>query len=147
MSMHSHPASISGSQSSLLNPQTLFPPPPQLRERGGSLVDLPSQHLSTISMSLPTPGQAEKSKLVGRGPQPPDLSHHRGSASGYSPLPSPPPLIKPFSSKPGHVVLSRQTSKLSITQTGSSGGSPAHGSSGRSTPGTPSLHPKLPSNL
>uniref|UniRef100_A0A8C1RFL9 Hyperpolarization activated cyclic nucleotide-gated potassium channel 4l n=1 Tax=Cyprinus carpio TaxID=7962 RepID=A0A8C1RFL9_CYPCA len=147
ISVHSHPASISGSQSSLLNPQTLFPPPPQLRERGGSLVDLPSQHLSTISMSLPTPGQAEKSKLVGRGPQPPDLSHHRGSASGYSPLPSPPPLIKPFSSKPGHVVLSRQTSKLSITQTGSSGGSPAHGSSDRSTPGTPSLHPKLPSNL
>ncbi|XP_016352050.1 potassium/sodium hyperpolarization-activated cyclic nucleotide-gated channel 3-like isoform X2 [Sinocyclocheilus anshuiensis] len=147
MSMHSHPASISGSQSSLLNPQTLFPPPPQPRERGGSLVDLPYQDLSTISMSLPTPGLPEKSKPVGRGPQPPDLSHHRGSASGYSPLPSPPPLIKPFSSKPGHVVLSRQTSKLSITQTVSSGGSPAHGSSDRSTPGTPSLHPKLPSNL
>ncbi|XP_016115649.1 potassium/sodium hyperpolarization-activated cyclic nucleotide-gated channel 3 isoform X2 [Sinocyclocheilus grahami] len=147
MSMHSQPASISGSQSSLLNPQTLFPPPPQPRERGGSLVDLPYQDLSTISMSLPTPGLPEKSKPVGRGPQPPDLSHHRGSASGYSPLPSPPPLIKPFSSKPGHVVLSRQISKLSITQTGSSGGSPAHGSSDRSTPGTPSLHPKLPSNL
>uniref|UniRef100_A0A673GER7 Potassium/sodium hyperpolarization-activated cyclic nucleotide-gated channel 3-like n=1 Tax=Sinocyclocheilus rhinocerous TaxID=307959 RepID=A0A673GER7_9TELE len=147
MSMHSHPASISGSQSSLLTPQTLFPPPPQPRERGGSLVDLPTQDLSTISMSLPSPGLPEKSKPAGRGPQPPDLSHHRGSASGYSPLPSPPPLMKPFSSIPGHVVLSRQTSKLSITQTGSSGGSPAHGSSDRSTPGTPSLHPKLPSNL
>lgn len=147
MSMHRHPASISGSQSSLLSPQTLFPPPPQPRQRGGSLVDLPSQDLTTITMSLPTPGLPEKSKLVGRGPQPPDLSHHRGSASGYSPLPSPPPIIKPFSSIPGHVVLSRQTSKLSITQTGSSGGSPAHGSSDRSSPGTPSLHPKLPSNL
>ncbi|XP_043083208.1 potassium/sodium hyperpolarization-activated cyclic nucleotide-gated channel 3 [Puntigrus tetrazona] len=147
MSAHSHPASISGSQSSLLTPQTLFPPPPQQRERGGSLVDLPSHDLSTISMSLPTPGLPEKSKPAGRGPQPPDLSHHRGSASGYSPLPSPPPLMKPFSSIPGHVVLSRQTSKLSITQTGSSGGSPAHGSSDRSTPGTPSLPPKLPSNL
>uniref|UniRef100_A0A8C1YM39 Potassium/sodium hyperpolarization-activated cyclic nucleotide-gated channel 3-like n=1 Tax=Cyprinus carpio TaxID=7962 RepID=A0A8C1YM39_CYPCA len=147
MSMHSHPASISGSQSSLLTPQTLFPPPPQPRERGGSLVDLPTQDLTTISVALHTPGLPEKSKPAGRGPQPPDLSHHRGSASGYSPLPSPPPLIKPFSSKPGHVVLSRQTSKLSITQTGSSGGSPAHGSSDRSTPGTPSLHPKLPSNL
>ncbi|KAL0155004.1 hypothetical protein M9458_049267, partial [Cirrhinus mrigala] len=140
ISVHSHPASISGSQSSLLTPHTLFPPPPQPRERGGSLVDLPSQDLSTISMSLPTPGLPEKSKPVGRGPQPPDLSHHRGSASGYSPLPSPPALMKPFSSIPGHVVLSRQTSKLSITQTGSSGGSPAHGSSD-------SLHPKLPSNL
>ncbi|XP_042608605.1 potassium/sodium hyperpolarization-activated cyclic nucleotide-gated channel 3-like [Cyprinus carpio] len=147
MSMHSHPASISGSQSSLLTPQTLFPPPPQPRERGGSLVDLPTQDLTTISVALHTPGLPEKSKPAGRGPQPPDLSHHRGSASGYSPLPSPPPLMKPFSSIPGHVVLSRQTSKLSITQTGSSGGSPAHGSSGRSTPGTPSLHPKLPSNL
>ncbi len=147
MSLHSHPASISGSQSSLLTPKTLFPLTPQPRERGGSLVDLPSQDLSTISMSLPTPGLPEKSKPVGRGPQPPDLSRHRGSASGYSPLPSPPPLMKPFSSIPGHFVLSRQTSKLSITQTGSSGGSPAHGSSDRSTPGTPSLHPKLPSNL
>ncbi|XP_056127025.1 potassium/sodium hyperpolarization-activated cyclic nucleotide-gated channel 3 [Rhinichthys klamathensis goyatoka] len=147
MSMHSNPASISGSQSSLITPQTLFPPPPQTRQRGGSLVDLPSQDLTTISKSLPTPGLPEKSKLVGRGPEPPDLSHHRGSASGYSPLPSPPPIMKPFSSIPGHVVLSRQTSKLSITQTGSSGGSPAHGSSDRSTPGTPSLHPKLPSNL
>uniref|UniRef100_A0A672LMU6 Potassium/sodium hyperpolarization-activated cyclic nucleotide-gated channel 3-like n=1 Tax=Sinocyclocheilus grahami TaxID=75366 RepID=A0A672LMU6_SINGR len=147
MSIHSHPASISGSQSSLLTSQTLFPPPPQPRERGGSLVDLPTQDLSTISMSLPSPGLPEMSKPLGRGPQPPDLSHHRGSASGYSPLPSPPPLMKPFSSIPGHVVLSRQTSKLSITQTGSSGGSPAHGSSGRSTPGTPNLHPKLPSNL
>ncbi|XP_052399453.1 potassium/sodium hyperpolarization-activated cyclic nucleotide-gated channel 3-like [Carassius gibelio] len=147
ISVHSHPASICGSQSSLLAPQTLFPPPPQPRERGGSLVDLPSQHLSTISMSLPNPGLPEKSKPVGKGPQPPDLSHHRGSASGYLPLPSPPLLIKPFSSKPGHVDLSRQTSKLSITQTGSSGGSPAHGSSDRSTPGTPGLHPKLPSNL
>lgn len=147
MSTHSHPASISGSQSSLLTPQTLFPPPSQPRERGGSLVDLPSQDLSTISMSLPTPGLPEKSKLVGRGPQPPDLSQHRGSASGFSPLPSPPAVIKPFSSIPGHVVLSGQTSKLSITQTASSGGSPARGSSDRSAPGTPTLHPKLPSNL
>ncbi|TRY82277.1 hypothetical protein DNTS_009380, partial [Danionella cerebrum] len=135
-STHSQPASISGSQSSLLTPQTLFPPPPQTRERGGSLVDLPSQDLSTISMSLPTTGLPEKSK-------PPDLSHHRSSVSGYSPLSSPPPITKLCISIPGHVVLSRQTSKLSITQTGSSGGSPAHGS----TPGTPSVHPKLPSNL
>ncbi|XP_051548450.1 potassium/sodium hyperpolarization-activated cyclic nucleotide-gated channel 3-like [Myxocyprinus asiaticus] len=147
MSMHSHPASIFGSQSSILTPQTLHPPSSQPRERGGSLVDLPSQDLSTISMSLPTPGLPEKSKPVGRGPQPPDLFHHRGSASSLLPLPSPPPVIKPFSSIPGHVVLSRQTSKLSIAQTGSSGGSPVHGSSDRSTPGTPSLHPKLPSNL
>ncbi|XP_051979117.1 potassium/sodium hyperpolarization-activated cyclic nucleotide-gated channel 3-like [Xyrauchen texanus] len=147
MSMHSHPASIFGSQSSLLTPQTLHSTSSQPRERGGSLVDLPSHDLSNISMSLPTPGLPEKSKPVGRGPQPPDLFHHRGSASSLSPLPSPPPVIKPFSSIPGHVVLSRQTSKLSIVQTGSSGGSPAHGSSDRSTPGTPSLHPKLPSNL
>ncbi|XP_055048387.2 potassium/sodium hyperpolarization-activated cyclic nucleotide-gated channel 4 [Misgurnus anguillicaudatus] len=147
MSMHSHPASISGSQSSLLTPQTLFPPPSQPRERGGSLVDLPSQDFSIISMSLPTPRPPEKSKLVGQESQPPDLSQPRGLASGFSPLPSPPTLIKPFSSIPGHVVLSRQTSKLSIAQTGSSGGSPSHLSSDRSTPGTPTLHPKLPSNL
>ncbi|KAI7811922.1 potassium/sodium hyperpolarization-activated cyclic nucleotide-gated channel 3 [Triplophysa rosa] len=147
MSTHSHPASISGSQSSLLTAQTLFPPPSRPRERGGSLVDLPSQDLSTISITLPTPGPPEKSKLVGRGPQPPDLSQHRGSASGFSPLPSPPAVIKPFSSIPGHVVLSRQTSKLSISQTASSGGSPAHESSDRSAPSTPTLHPKLPSNL
>ncbi|XP_051546035.1 potassium/sodium hyperpolarization-activated cyclic nucleotide-gated channel 3-like [Myxocyprinus asiaticus] len=147
MSMHSHPASIFGSQSSLLTPQTLYLPPSQTRDMGGSLVDLPSHDLSTISMSPPTPGPPEKSKPVGHGPQPPDLSHHRGSASGLSPLPSPQPVIKPFSSIPSHVVLSRQTSKLSIAQTGSSGGSPAHGSSDRSTPETTSLHPKLPSNL
>ncbi|KAA0724345.1 Potassium/sodium hyperpolarization-activated cyclic nucleotide-gated channel 4 [Triplophysa tibetana] len=147
MSTHSHPASISGSQSSLPTAQTLFPPSSRPRERGGSLVDLPYQDLSTVSITFPTPGPPEKSKLVGRGPQPPDLSQHRGSASGFSPLPSPPAVIKPFSSIPGHVVLSRQTSKLSISQTASSGGSPAHESSDRSAPSTPTLHPKLPSNL
>lgn len=147
MSTHSHPASISGSQSSLPTAQTLFLPPSRPRERGGSLVDLPSQDLSTVSITLPTPGPPQKSKLVGRGTKPPDLSQHRGSASGFSPLPSPPAVIKPFSSIPGHVVLSRQTSKLSISQTVSSSGSPGHESSDGSAPSTPTLHPKLPSNL
>ncbi|KAL7867866.1 hypothetical protein SRHO_G00092500 [Serrasalmus rhombeus] len=145
--LHSNPSSTSGSQSSLLSPQTLCPPPPQSRERGGSLIDLPSQDVSTISISLPSPRPLERPKLVRQVSHVPDQSH-LVSVSGFSKTPSPTPVTKPYSSIPGHVALSRQTSKASIVlQTGSSSGSPAPGSRDRSSPGTPSLHPKLPSNL
>ncbi|KAG9280926.1 potassium/sodium hyperpolarization-activated cyclic nucleotide-gated channel 3-like [Astyanax mexicanus] len=145
--LHSNPSSTSGSQSSLLSPQTLFPPPPsQPRERGGSLVDLPSQDLSTISISLPSPRTLERPQPVRKVSHVPDPSHVV-STSGFAKTPSPTPVTKPYSSIPGHVALSRQTSKGSIVQTGSSSGSPAPGSRDRSSPGTPSLQPKLPSNL
>ncbi|XP_066524507.1 potassium/sodium hyperpolarization-activated cyclic nucleotide-gated channel 3 [Hoplias malabaricus] len=144
--LHSNPSSTSGSQSSLLSPQTLCPPPSQPREGGGSLVDLSSQEVSTISISLPSPWAIERPKLVRQVSHVPEPSQ-LVSAPGFIKTPSPTPVTKPYSSIPGHVALSRQTSKVSIVQTGSSSGSPAPGSGDRSSPGTPSLHPKLPSNL
>lgn len=143
---HSNPSSSSGSQSSLLCPQTLCPPPSQTRERGGSLVDLPSQDVSTISISIPSPRPLERPKLVRQVSHVPDQSY-LVSSSDLPKTPSPTPVTKPYSSIPGHVALSRQTSKVSLVQTGSSTGSSAPGSRDRSSPGTPSLHPKLPSNL
>lgn len=141
--INSNPSSTSGSQSSLLSPQTLCPLPSQSQERVGSLVDLHSQDVSTISISLPSPRPFERPKLVRQGPHIPDQSH-LVLVSGFSHTSLPTPITKPYSSIPGHVALSRQTSKVSQTQTGSSGG-PGYRDS--SVPGTPSLHPKLPSNL
>lgn len=141
--INSNPSSTSGSQSSLLSPQTLCPLPSQSQERVGSLVDLPSQDLSTISLSLPSPRPFERPKLLRQGPHVPDQSH-LVSMSGFSHASFPTPVTKPYSSIPGHVALSRQTSIVFQPQTGSSG---SPGSRDSSIPGTPSLHPKLPSNL
>ncbi|KAM9495769.1 potassium/sodium hyperpolarization-activated cyclic nucleotide-gated channel 4 [Clarias gariepinus] len=141
--INSNPSSTSGSQSSLLSPQTLCPLPSQSQERVGSLVDLPSQDVSTISISLPSQRPFERPQLVRQGPQVPDQSH-LVSLSGFSHTSFPTPVTKPYSSIPGHVALSRQTFKVSQAQTGSSGGP---GSRGSSIPGTPSINPKLPSNL
>uniref|UniRef100_A0A4W4GIG8 Cyclic nucleotide-binding domain-containing protein n=2 Tax=Electrophorus electricus TaxID=8005 RepID=A0A4W4GIG8_ELEEL len=143
--VHSNPSSTSGSQSSLLSPQTLCPPAFQLRETGGSLVDLPSQELSTISISLPSTRPLERHKLLTQGSsQVPDQSHL--VTASHTHTPSPTPVTKPYSSIPGHVALSRHTSKVSIAQTGSSNSSPVPGSRDRST-GKPNIQPKLPSNL
>nr|QIX02984.1 potassium/sodium hyperpolarization-activated cyclic nucleotide-gated channel 3 [Clarias magur] len=141
--INSNPSSTSGSQSSLLSPQTLCPRPSQSQERVGSLVDLPSQDVSTISISLSSQRPFERPTLVRQGPQVPDQSH-LVSLSGFSHTSFPTPVTKPYSSIPGHVALSRQTSKVSQAQTGSSGGP---GSQGSSIPGTPNINPKLPSNL
>lgn len=137
--INSNPSSTSGSQSSLLSPQTLCPLPSQSQERVGSLVDLTSQDVSTISISLPSP----RPKVVKQGPHISDQSH-LVSISGFSHTSLSTPVTKPYSSIPGHVALSRQTSKVTQAQTGSSGGP---GSRDSSIPGSPSLHPKLPSNL
>lgn len=137
--INSNPSSTSGSQISLLSPQTICPLPSQSQERVGSLVDLPSQDVSTISISLPSP----RPKLVRQGPHIPDQSH-LVSVSGFSQTSLPTPVTKPYSSIPGHVAMSRQTSKVTQAKTGSSG-SPE--SRDNSIPGTPNLHPKLPSNL
>ncbi|KAK3525650.1 hypothetical protein QTP70_002559 [Hemibagrus guttatus] len=128
--INSNPSSTSGSQSSLLSPQTLCPLPSQSQEKVGSLVDLPSQDVSTISISLPSPRPFDRPRLVRQGPH------------VHTTFPT--PITKPYSSIPGHVTLSRQTSKVSQAQTGSSSGP---GSRDSSIPGTPSLQPKLPSNL
>ncbi|XP_062858654.1 potassium/sodium hyperpolarization-activated cyclic nucleotide-gated channel 3 [Trichomycterus rosablanca] len=136
-SVHSRPSSTSGSQSSLMSPQSLCPPPSRTKERGGSLVDLSS---STISISLPSPRHFDRSKQVKQGSHFPDESH-LVSMPGPSHTVSSTPVIKPYSSIPGHVALSRQTSKGSLS------GSPALLPQDRASPGTPRLHPKLPSNL
>lgn len=141
--INSNPSSTSGSQSSLLSPQILCPLPSQSQERAGSLVDLPSQDVSTISISLPSPRPFERHKLVRQGPHVPDQSH-LVSVSGFSHTSFPTPVTKPYSSIPGHVAMSRQTSKVSQAQTGFTGDP---GSRESSIPGTPILHPKLPSNL
>lgn len=141
--INSNPSSTSGSQSSLLSPQTLCPLPFQSQERVGSLVDLPSQDVSTISILLPSTQPFERPKPVRQGPHVPDQSH-LVSVSGFSHTSFPTPVTKPYSSIPGPVALSRQTSKVSQAQTGSSGGPETRDSS---IPGTPNLHPKLPSNL
>ncbi|XP_058264796.1 potassium/sodium hyperpolarization-activated cyclic nucleotide-gated channel 3 isoform X2 [Hemibagrus wyckioides] len=141
--INSNPSSTSGSQSSLLSPQTLCPLPSQSQEKVGSLVDLPSQDVSTISISLPSPRPFDRPKLVRQGPHVPDQSH-LVTVPGFSHTSFPTPVTKPYSSIPGHVTLSRQTSKVSQAQTGSPSGP---GSRDSSIPGTPSLQPKLPSNL
>ncbi|KAI5100418.1 potassium/sodium hyperpolarization-activated cyclic nucleotide-gated channel 3 [Silurus meridionalis] len=141
--INSNPSSTSGSQSSLLSPQTLCPLPSQSQERVGSLVDLTSQDLSTISISLPSPRPFERPKLVRQSPHVPEQSH-LVAVSGSSHTSYPIPVTKPCSSIPGHVALSRQISKVSQTQTGPSSDP---GSQSSSIPGTPILHPKLPSNL
>ncbi|XP_076863466.1 potassium/sodium hyperpolarization-activated cyclic nucleotide-gated channel 4 [Brachyhypopomus gauderio] len=146
MPVHSNTSSTSGSQSSLLSPQTLCPPSFQSRERGGSLVDCPSHDVSTISISLPSPGPLERPKPVTQGSSQVLDQSHLGTASHTS-SPSLTPVTKPYSSIPGYVALSRQTSKVSVAQTGSSSGSPGLGSRDTSSSGTPTIHPKLPSNL
>ncbi|XP_027029103.1 potassium/sodium hyperpolarization-activated cyclic nucleotide-gated channel 3 [Tachysurus fulvidraco] len=140
--INSNPSSTSGSQSSLLSPQILCTLPSQSQEKVGSLVNLPSQDVSSISISLPSPQLFDRPKLVRQGPHVPDQSHPV-TVSGFSHTSFPTPVTM-YSSIPGHVTLSRQTSKVSQAQTGSSSGP---GSRDSSIPGTPSLQPKLPSNL
>lgn len=140
--INSNPSSTSGSQSSLLSPQTLCTLPSQSQEKVGSLVNLPSQDVSTISISLLSPRLIDRPKLVRQGPHVPDQSH-LVTVSGFSHTSFPTPVTK-YSSIPGHVTVSRHTSKVSQAQTGSSSGP---GSRDSSIPGTPSLQPKLPSNL
>lgn len=139
----SNPSSTSGSQSSLLSPQTLCSQTSQAQERVGSLVDLSSPDVSTISISVPSPQPFERPKLVRQDPHVQDQSHLM-TVSEFSHTSFPTPVTKPYSSIPGHVALSRQTSKVSQAQTGSSGDPVPRDSS---TPGTPILQPKLPSNL
>lgn len=141
--INSNLSSSSGSQSSLLSPQTLCPQPSQSQERVGSLVDLPSQDVNTISISIPSMRPFERPKLVRQGPLIPDQSH-LVSVPEISHASFPIPVTKPYSSIPGHVALSRQTSKVSQAQTGFPAGP---GSRDSSIPGTPKLHPKLSSNL
>ncbi|XP_030621754.1 potassium/sodium hyperpolarization-activated cyclic nucleotide-gated channel 3 [Chanos chanos] len=148
-SIHSQPSSAHGSPISLLTPQTLYPPPSHGRERAGSSSDLASQDISTISRSHASSRPQEGSKGVGQGAHAPGHPHGM-SGTYFSPHSSPTPVSKPFSSIPGHVTLSRQTSQASIAQTLSRGSSPAPPTGDRSTPGTPGVerfHPKLPSNL
>lgn len=139
-SVHSHPSSTSGSQSSLLSHHSLCRPSSQTKERGGSLVDLSSQDISTISISIPSPRHVDRSKQVKQGSHKPDESH-LVSVSGSSQAVSFTSVTKPYSSIPGHVALSRQASKSSLS------GSVALLPQDRASPGTPQLHPKLPSNL
>ncbi|TSM52357.1 Potassium/sodium hyperpolarization-activated cyclic nucleotide-gated channel 4 [Bagarius yarrelli] len=139
----SNPSSASGSQNSLLTPQTICSQTFQKHERVGSLVDLSSHDVSTISISVPSSQLFERNKLVRQGQHVPDKSH-MVTVSEFSHKSFPTPVTKPYSSIPGHAALSRQTSKVSQAQIGSSG---SPGPRDSSNSGTPRRQPKLPSNL